>query len=135
MKKLTPYLAAFILSVSFYSCAEEEPTPTDVRDKFAGSFTCQESSQQNGSSTFTIHVNKSSTVEAEIEIENFYNLGFQNKAIATVNASSFAIGSQLFSGNTINGSGSSTGSTTFNMTYYVNDGSSIDTCTATCTKQ
>lgn len=135
MKKLTPYFAAIALAIFISSCADEEPTPTDDRDKFVGAFTCQESSSANGSSTFTIHVNKSASVSTEIEIENFYNLGFQNKAIAGVSASSFNIASQLYSGNTINGSGTSTGSTTFNMTYYVNDGSSIDTCTATCTKQ
>ena len=135
MKKLTPYLAAFVISAFLYSCADEPTTPADERDKFVGSFTCQETSTQNGASTFTIHVNKSSTVDTEVEIENFYNLGFQNKAIAGVSGSSFTIASQLYSGNTINGSGTSTGSTTFSMTYYVNDGSAIDTCSATCTKQ
>ncbi|MEW6468238.1 MAG: hypothetical protein AB1458_04900 [Bacteroidota bacterium] len=135
IKKLSPYLAAFALTVFMASCADEEPTPADDRDKFVGSFTCQENSQQNGNSTFTIHVNKSASSETQIEIENFYNLGFQNKATASVSGGNFTIASQLFSGNTISGSGSSTGSTTFTMTYYVNDGSTIDTCSATCTKQ
>ena len=135
MKKLTPYLAAFTLALFISSCADEPTTPADERDKFVGSFTCQETSTQNGGSTFTVHVNKSSSVTTEMEIENFYNLGFQNKAIAGVSGSAFTISSQLYSGNTINGSGTSTGSTTFNMSYYVNDGSTIDTCTATCTKQ
>jgi hypothetical protein len=137
-KLLHLFCAGLIAGTMFLSsCAdEEEPTPTgDDRDKFVGSWTCNETSQQNGASTFTIHINKNNSNTTGINIESFYNMGFQNVASATVTGSSFSVPSQPYAGLTISGSGTSTGATSLNMSYIVINGSVHDTCTASCTKQ
>lgn len=130
---------ALILSIlAVSSCQpdeEEEPTPVDERDKFVASWTCQENSTQTGPSTFTVHITKSSSNSSQIQLENFYNFGFQNKAIATISGSSFSIASQQISGNTISGSGALQSNGTITMNYTVNNGSAIDTCSAVMTKQ
>ena len=127
--------------LSAASCAPEEeeepdPTTTDARDKFVhtNGWSCAESSSQSGTSSFTVHINKSTSNTSQIFIENFYNFGFQNKATATVSGSSFTIASQTLAGNTVQGSGTMQGNGTVTMNYTVNSGSSIDTCTATLTK-
>lgn len=115
---------------------QPEPTPTDDRDKFVNTngWSCQENSSQTGASTFTVHILKSSANSSDIQIENFYNFGFQNKATAAVNGSSFTIASQQLSGNTIQGSGAYQSNGTITMNYTVNNGSAIDTCSAVLTK-
>jgi hypothetical protein len=148
MKKSCTELKRSIFSISRFalillvfaasSCApeEEEPTPVDDRDKFvsANGWSCQENSSQTGASTFTVHITKSSSNTAQIQLENFYNYGFQNKAIASVNGSSFTIASQQISGNTVQGSGTLQSNGSITMNYTVNTGSAIDTCTAVMTK-
>lgn len=135
---LRTLLASVALSMTLVSCQPDdpEPTPTDERDKFVGSWTCPENSSQNGTSTFTIHVNKSTTNSSQIEIENFYNTGFSNRATANVSGNNFSASGQPYSGFTITSlSGSSTGSTTMTLNYIIQNGSIYDTCSASCTKQ
>jgi hypothetical protein len=127
-----------VLAVS--SCAPEEenptPTPTDDRDRFvnANGWSCQENSSETGASTFTVHILKSSSSTTQIQIENFYNFGFTNKATATTSGNSFTIASQQLSGNTIQGSGALQANGTITMNYTVNNGTTIDNCTAVLTK-
>lgn len=142
MKKLLSLSRLSILLIVMMTAAcqpdeeEETPTPTDERNKFvhANGWSCAENSSQSGASTFTVHITKSTSNTAQIQIENFYNFGFQNKATATVSGSSFSIASQQLSGNTIQGSGTLQSNGTITMNYTVNSGSTIDTCTATLTK-
>lgn len=141
MKKLTAsslFLAAFLLIV-IPGCQPDDPqttTPTDDRDKFVASWTCQETSQQSGVTTFTLHINKSTTSSTQVLIENFYNIGFQYKATTDVSGSSLTIPSQAYNGNQLHGSGTMISNNTVNMTYYVDHGSgNIDTCTAVLTRQ
>lgn len=138
---LSRFALILALMVTAVSCAPEEdeepdPTVTDDRDKFVHSngWSCAENSSQSGTSTFTVHINKSTTNESQIFIENFYNFGFQNKATASVSGSSFTIASQQLAGNTVQGSGTMQSNGTVTMNYTVNSGSAIDTCTATLTK-
>lgn len=138
---LSRFALIFALIMTAVSCAPEEeeepePTITDDRDMFVHSngWSCAENSSQSGPSTFTVHINKSTTNSSQIFIENFYNFGFQNKATATVSGSSFTIASQQLAGNTIQGNGTMQANGTVTMNYTVNSGSAIDTCTATLTK-
>lgn len=133
--------AAVVIMVMMVSACvpdeEEEPTPTDDRDKFVhgNGWSCAETSSMNGNSTFTVHINKSSSNADQVVIENFYGLGFPVKATATVNGNSLTIASQQLSGNTVQGSGNYQANGTVTMNYTVNTGSGIDTCSATLTKK
>jgi hypothetical protein len=98
-------------------------------------WTCSETSTQAGSSTYTILISKSTTNSAEVLLENFYDIGSQYKARVSVSGNTLTIPQQLLNGNQLNGSGSMSGNNAFSLTYYINNGSSIDTCTATCTRQ
>lgn len=131
-------LSALVLTFTLVSCQPDdpEPTPTDDRDKFVGAWTCPENSSQNGNSTFTIHINKSTSNSAQIEIENFYNASFSNRATATVSGNTFSASGQPYAGFTITSlSGNSTGASTLTMNYIIQNGSIYDTCSANCTKQ
>lgn len=138
MKKLlSASLLLFLLGYALPGCQPDETTePTDDRDKFVAAWTCAENSSQTQNSSFTVDINKSASVTTQIEIENFYNVGFSNKAKAEISGSSLTIPSQLYSGKQIHGSGTMVSNNTITMTYYVDLGSgTIDTCTATLTRQ
>jgi hypothetical protein len=130
-----------LLSVVLFSCQPEEkevPTPADPRDNFEGSWTCAETSKQNGNSTFTVHIVKSTNNSSQVVLENFYNYGFNKTLNADISGSSITIASQLFSGtNRVSGNGTLSGSK-INMNYVVDDGAgtaaAYDTCKAVLTK-
>jgi hypothetical protein len=128
----------FSVSAAFTACQpEEEPEPADSRDPFVASWTCSETSSEIGAvSPYTVHINKSTTADADVLIENFYNMGFPIKATASISGTIITIPQQTFNSTyQLHGSGSKTGANTINLTYYMNDGSTIDTCVATYTRQ
>lgn len=137
MKMFRPALVIAAFSVlAFVSCQpEEEPTPADARDPFVASWTLNENSSQIGASTYTVHINKSTTNTSQVQIENFYNIGFNFKATADISGTSVTIPQQTYNSNQLHGSGSKTGANTITLTYYMNNGSTVDTCTATLTRQ
>lgn len=138
MKKLLPgSLLVFLLAAALPGCQPDETTePTDDRDKFVAAWSCAENSTQSQNSTFNIDINKSTTVTTQVEMENFYNVGFANKAKAEISGSSVTIPSQLYNGKQLHGSGTMVSNNTITLTYYVDLGSgTIDTCTATLTRQ
>lgn len=129
-------LAALFTSSFFVACQpEEEPAPADARDVFVDSWTLTENSSQIGQTTYTVHINKVTTNTTQVQIENFYNIGFAFKANVNIDGSSMTIPQQTYNGNQLNGSGTKTGANSINMTYYVNNGTTIDTCTATLSRQ
>jgi hypothetical protein len=69
-----------------------------------------------------------------VQIENFYSIGFANKANATISGTSITINQQTYNSNQLHGSGTKTGANTISLTYYMDNGSTIDTCTATLTR-
>lgn len=131
-------LSSIFLILSLQACQPdetEEPTPTGERDKFVASWKCTEQSNQTGTNpAFNVNITKSGTSESQVLIENFYGLGFDKKPYAEISGNSISIPTQIVSGNTIKGSGNLSGTSTINMNYTVNDGSSIDSITATLTK-
>lgn len=134
MKKI----GGLLLFVLFFSSCEKEKNDTEpTLDNFVGVWNCVETSSLNGGASFEVHINKSTTVSSQINIENFYNYGFSFIAYAEVNAASteFVIPAQIIQGNTVSGSGMLVGTETINMSYTVDNGSDIDYVTASLTKQ
>jgi len=110
---------------------EPEPTPSDDRDAFVDTWDCDETSSQTGFTSFNVHINKSTTSSSQVLIENFYNVGFQFKAVANVSGSTLVFPSQIYNGNTLTGNGTKVSANTINLTYYVDQGGgNVDTCTA-----
>lgn len=136
MKRLKYIFPALLLGLSLLtSCAPEEDTgPEDDRTQFIDSWTVNENSSLTGSNPpYTVHINLGSGTD-DVTIENFYGLGFQNKALATITVNDIDIANQPLAGNTTHGGGNISGNT-ISMTYYVDDGASVDTINATFTRQ
>ena len=126
-------IAVVVLSsLYFSSCEKDESSPqstSDDRDKFIRSWTCNETSQQQGTSTYTITISEDNTSANTIITKNFYNLGPTTNTMMIVDGNNVTINSQNISGHIISGSGTyhSTNSLTFSFT--VDDGQSIDNVT------
>ena len=130
------FLAALFTSSFFVACQpEEEPTPADARDVYVASWNLNENSSLIGPNQYTVHINKSTTNTSQVQIENFYNIGFAFKANVNINGNSMTIPQQTYNGNQLHGSGTKTGANSISMTYYVNNGTTIDTCTAVLSRQ
>ena len=130
------FVATVSLVALLSSCQpDEQPAPADDRDVYVASWTCNENSSQIGASTYTVHINKSTTNASQVLIENFYNFGFSFKAIVDISGTNMTIAQQTLNSNQLHGSGTKSGANTINLTYYMNNGSTIDTCTATLTRQ
>ncbi len=129
-------LLVISITVVFSACQpDQQPTPTDARDVYVASWTCNENSSQIGPSVFTVHINKVTSSTTQVQIENFYNIGFNFNAKVEITGSSMSIPVQTINGNQVHGSGTKTGANSISLTYYVNNGSGIDTCTATLARQ
>lgn len=130
------FLATLSTVAVFSSCQpDEQPAPADERDVYVAAWTVNEHSSQIGASTYTVHINKSTSNASQVLIENFYNLGFSFKATADISGTTITIPQQTLNSNQLHGSGTKTGANSISLTYYMNDGSTIDTCTATLTRQ
>lgn len=128
-------LAIIPIAVLVIACQPEEAGPTDDRDKFVDVWNCVEQSSQIGQTQYDVHINLSTTNTAQVLLENFYNVGFSYKAIATVSGSNLTMANQTYNGSQLQGTGSMNGNNSINLNYTVNDGSAIDTCTSTFTRQ
>jgi hypothetical protein len=126
-----------MLPVAFFviACQPDETEPTDDRDKFVDVWHVAEQSSIIGPTSYDVHINLSTTSTTQVLMENFYNVGFAFKAVATVSGSNLTLSSQTYNASQLQGSGSMSGNNTINMNYTVDDGSAIDTCTATMTRQ
>ena len=139
MKKIfrTTLFTAIFASL-IIACNPDDPnTPdnTDPRDKFVGSWLCNENSHLNGNSSFTVTASLNPSNSSQIYLANFYQLGTSQKVYGVVASSSVTIPSQTLSSVTVRGSGDITNNDTkINWTYYVDDGADIDTCTAIYSK-
>lgn len=130
-------LAFALLPVALFTvgCQPDEAEPADDRDKFVDVWHVVETSSQIGQTPYDVHINLSTTNTSQVLLENFYNVGFSFKAVANVSGSSLTLNNQTYNSSQLQGSGSMNGNNTINLSYTVNDGSSIDTCTAVYTRQ
>lgn len=136
MKNIKILVVALMLVIMAACEKEDNPTVTDARDNFTGSWSCAENSTLNGAvPAFLVTIEKSSASSNEVIIKNFYGLGTNNSAIADVAGSNITIPQQNLAGNTIKGSGYIQGPTAMYMTYTVFDGSATDSVSATLTRQ
>lgn len=125
-----------LLAVTWWSCEGETPEPDDIRDKYVDQWSFSEVSSQIGPNTYVVQISKSTTNTDQVFLENLYNIGFAYKATATVSGNNITIPSQIYNGNTLTGNGTlSATSNTINLTYYMNNGTTIDTCSGTLTRQ
>ena len=131
--------AAIILAYSLASCAKSDtpdPDPEVQRQKFVGTWNCQENSSISGTVIpYSVIIKSSAASSVEVLIENLYRLGTQNQVIATINGSNISFTNQLVGPHTLNGSGLLTGSSTISLDYTVFDGVRIDTLSASLAKQ
>jgi hypothetical protein len=142
MKRILIKLSAVLLVAGyFFSCKPDEkdpePTPTDPKQRFIGSWTCNEHSVTDGTnSSYTMHIVDSSGGSYVI-IESFYNQGFNRKAKATISGDNMSITANY----NVNGLliknfyGHMDNSSTITMRYTMDDGTSLDSCTANVVKQ
>jgi hypothetical protein len=136
-KRTTFATGILLLSLALLpACAPEEtPDPADERDKFVDGWNVAENSSLAGASNYVVLISKSTTNSSEVLLENFYDLGNQHKARMSVSGNTLTIPQQTLNGNQLSGSGTLSGNNTFTLTYTVNNGTTIDNCTATCTRQ
>jgi hypothetical protein len=140
MRKLIYILFVFstLYLVSCKSDNNEDPiTPStgDARDKYVGTWMCNEISQVINSS-YTITISKSTTNSSEIVINKFYNLATQ--ARASVAGNNITIPYQSLSSlGFASGTGTlATNGTNLALNYIVKIGPNPnDTCSANCVKQ
>lgn len=138
LKSISFRLSMFtVIAVSLFavSCQPDEAEPADDRDKFVDVWHCVEQSSQVGQTNYDVHINLSTTNTSQVLMENFYNVGFAFKAVANISGSSVTLNQQTYNASQLQGSGSMSGNNTINLNYTVNDGSSIDTCSAVLTRQ
>lgn len=140
MRKLI-YILFVFLTLYLVSCQSDKnndpiaPATGDARDKYVGTWMCNEISQVINSS-YTITISKSTTNSSEIIINKFYNLTTQ--ARASVAGNKITIPYQSLSSL---GFASGTGTLAVNETnlalnYIVKIGTNQnDTCSANCVKQ
>lgn len=127
--------AVTAVSLFAVACQPDTAEPADDRDKFVDVWHCVEQSSQVGQTNYDVHINLSTTNTSQVLMENFYNVGFAFKAVANISGSNVTLNAQTYNSSQLQGSGSMSGNNTINMSYTVNDGSSIDTCTAVLTRQ
>ena len=142
LKSLSRFSFVLVTAMSLLSSCVKDDTgdvinTPDARDKYVGSWKCQETSQQFGNTTYTITIAKSGNDSTAVLLYNFYQLGATVGTKATVNISASAntltIGTQVVSGTTMTGSGSFDG-TRINFSYTASDGQINDNVTAVCTR-
>jgi len=131
MNKYFLGLAVFLL-LFIASCKKDDSTPdngTDARDKYVKSWTCQETSQQQGNSTYSITISKDVTSSNKILVKNFYALGNTTNTIMIVDGNNITISSQNVTGTILVGSGVYNNSTSMNFTFTADDGITVDNVT------
>ena len=136
MKKLIAGL--YLLSLLFISCEDDNLNNSEVNinNEFAGNWLVREKSKMVGERNFEVNIEKEPSEFNKIKIWNFYALGnsdyvFAN--ISTVEMNTFTIPYQVVRNNGIDGNGVLI-ENKIEMIYYIDDGNSIDTVTATFTR-
>ena len=139
--KKTKFVLLLVASATLLiACSKEDSNTStnntaDTRDALIGNYTCQENSSLNGTSGFTVKVTKSTTNNSQIEMDNFYNLGFGKLTVANLNNTNVDIPNQTIVSFTIQGNGNTAANSRINLNYSVNDGTTVDTCSAILIKQ
>lgn len=132
MKKY--FLPFFLMVVLFWSCNPDPPDEEDPRDKFVGTWLCQETSDLS----YTVNITKDPNNEKRILFYNFHHLGFNEYAFGEVNNNTVIVPFQLVCQGTMNVQGSggmSNNNSVITLNYIFDDGANKDTVNAVYTKQ
>lgn len=123
MKKVTRFLTSLTIAsiLLLSSCTKNDDViPDDSgntnQSKFAGSWAVSENSKIYGASTYNASITDSSNT-SYVFISYLY--GFHKKIVASVNASTLTIPSQIIEGNQVTGSGTLENSKRLSFKYYV----------------
>lgn len=107
-KMKTEIILVIAVSVVMASCEKDNgsdpSSPSDDRDLYVGTWSCADSSQLFGTSTYAVTISKTGNADT-IRITNFYQLGTGNSAIGLVSSNSLTIPSQTVSSIDITGFG------------------------------
>jgi len=139
MKKIFSLsLTASLFGVLFFSsCAKEdnslaEPSNSDARTKFLGTWYVSENSKDYGASTYNVTTTDSSDA-SHILLANLY--GFSKKTYGDVSGNNVYIPQQIISGSKISGTGTLINNNRINLSYLVQTSTNhYDTVTAVFTK-
>ena len=140
MKKLLSFvIAGSLFSVVLLTgCGKDDETQpenpstsSDPRAGFIGQWAISENSSQTGVATYNVNI-ADSTNASYVLIS--YLWGTHTKVRATVSGSNISVPTQIVEGNSFSGSGTLANAHRINLTYYVNQGGSIDTVVAALTK-
>jgi hypothetical protein len=132
MKSIRNIIAFMAVGATVFlaSCAKEDNDPSgtgDARDKFTGSWTCNENSQQHGTSTYTMTINKAASPD-QVIAKNFYGLGTSTNTVIVIDGNNMTIQAQNVSGNTLSGSGSYNNGN-LSISFSADDGQHVDQVT------
>ena len=132
MKTIRNIIAFMAIGATVFlaSCADEDdPSGTgDARDKFVGSWTANETSQQHGSSTYTMTISKDNSSANQIRVQNFYGLGNSTNTFIVVDGNNMTIQTQQIGTTTLSGSGSYSNGN-LSISFSADDGQTVDQVT------
>jgi len=141
--RINPVFPVSILLLAFTVSCEELLNnlgdDEDVREKIEGQWSCDETSEifKSTAEIFSVYISPHPHDSTKVLIDNFYELGYDVSAVATVSGRNLYISTQTVGdGYTILGSGTiSANYNEINWNYSVEDGSGeTDNVTATYTK-
>jgi hypothetical protein len=116
------------------ACKKEDDSPVPAGiDGFVGTYLCKEVCTSNGSSSYQVKITKSSNA-SEVYLYNFYNAGTSKYIYGQVDGNTLEIPLQNYSSFTLSGSGNLNGNV-INLSCSVDDGTILDSCSATLTRQ
>ena len=124
------YIAVMAVGATVFlsSCAKEDDNASDDRDKYLGSWVCNESIQGGPSSTYNITITKDVTSSNAVKAEGFYGLGAGAFTFIVIDGNNMTIQNQSISGNTLSGSGTYSNNT-FSMHFSADDGQTVEQVT------
>lgn len=141
LKKLQICSTAVLMATMLFSCVPEEdeipePEGSDPRRKLEGLYNCTETIKgQPSAGQFTVNIEAFSGNDTDIKIYNFYGLGTNYAATASVTNNDIIIPLQNINGNIAQGTGRTTGENTIELAYSVRHSGGVDSCKAVLIRQ
>jgi len=119
-------------SLFLVSCEDllDDPSSTEIAQNLEGSWKCDENSSifKATQEIYTVYITPSESDSTKVFISNFYALGNDVEAVATINGYSITIQNQTLAGDyEVQGSGTiSSNLKEISWNYYVDDGSGVE---------
>ncbi len=139
MMKMPKYaiISSLLLILLLPGCTieEDDPSLTDVRDKFTGTWKFNETELKNTMAFYNVLIIKDVTNSSRVLLKNFGNLGNFQQAYGIVTSGHITVATQNVGTVTVSGTGTLSGSTRMNWTYSINDAADLKNYTAIATKQ